>query len=358
MKKINKWMMLSAAVLMLVSGCSKSNDEAEPGNGNNQAPVEQPSKENEGQETAAESPYAFPLTGIGTEKEAAGRAVAVMINNHPAARPQSGLPEADIVYELLAEGDVTRFLAIYQSEQPEKIGPVRSARDYYIELAKAYDGLYVCHGNSPDAKELMDNGYIDHLNGLYYDGTLFQRAGFRKAPHNSYTSYENILKGAAEKDYEMEEAPGPLSFMTAEEAGQLTGEEAESATVTYLSNETFSSTYEYDRNLDKYKRSSNGELTADYDSGAPVLIDNIFIIEASHKIVDSAGRREINLTSGGRGYLLQKGLLREVEWKNEKGRLLPYIDGKEAPLVRGKTWINVVPSDPGLGQAVSLNQAN
>lgn len=351
-------MMLSAAVLMLVSGCSKSNDEAEPGKGNNQAPVEQPSKENEGQETVAESPYAFPLTGIGTEKEAAGRAVAVMINNHPAARPQSGLPEADIVYELLAEGDVTRFLAIYQSEQPEKVGPVRSARDYYIELAKAYDGLYICHGNSPDAKELMDSGYIDNLNGLYYDGTLFQRAAFRKAPHNSYVSYENILKGAAEKDYGMEEAPQPLSFMTSEEAGQLTGEKAERAEVSYLSNDAFTSTYEYDRNLEKYKRYSNGVQTADYDSGTPVLIDNIFIIEASHKIVDSAGRRDINLTSGGRGYLLQKGLLREVEWKNEKGRLLPYIDGKEAPLVRGKTWINVVPSDPGLGQAVSLNESN
>ena len=96
-----------------------------------------------------------------------------MVNNHPLARPQSGLNKADIVYEIFAEGNVTRFLAIFQSEQPEKIGPVRSARDYYIELAKGYDSLYIAHGNSPEAKKMLDNGYIDNLNGLYYDGTLF-----------------------------------------------------------------------------------------------------------------------------------------------------------------------------------------
>ena len=90
---------------------------------------------------------------LGVQREVEGRAVAVMVNNHPAARPQSGLNKADIVYELLAEGDVTRFLAIFQSEQPDNMGPVRSARDYYIELAKGFDSLYIAHGNSPDAEE-------------------------------------------------------------------------------------------------------------------------------------------------------------------------------------------------------------
>ena len=66
---------------------------------------------------------------LGVQQEVEGRAVAVMINNHPAARPQSGLNKADIVYEVLAEGDVTRFLAIFQSEQPDNVGPVRSARE-------------------------------------------------------------------------------------------------------------------------------------------------------------------------------------------------------------------------------------
>ena len=165
---------------------------------------------------------------LGVQTEVEGRAVAVMINNHPAARPQSGLNKADIVYELLAEGDVTRFLAIFQSEQPENVGPVRSARNYYIELAKGFDSLYIAHGNSPDAKEMLDNGYIDDLNGIYYDGTLFKRASFRKAPHNSYITYDNILKGANQNGYEMEQAPPSLTFLTEDEVKELAGETSKS----------------------------------------------------------------------------------------------------------------------------------
>ncbi|CAM5214030.1 hypothetical protein UACE39S_04412 [Ureibacillus acetophenoni] len=76
--------------------------------------------------------------------EANMRPIIATINNHPAARPQSGLGSADVVYEMLAEGDVTRFLALYQSELPEKIGPVRSARDYFIEIALGLDALLYC----------------------------------------------------------------------------------------------------------------------------------------------------------------------------------------------------------------------
>ena len=78
-----------------------------------------------------------------------------MVNNHPKARPQSGLHKADIVYEILAEGDVTRFLPYFQSEKPENIGPVRSARDYYIDLAKGLNALYIAHGYSPEAKKCL-----------------------------------------------------------------------------------------------------------------------------------------------------------------------------------------------------------
>ncbi|HWJ80121.1 MAG TPA: DUF3048 domain-containing protein, partial [Niallia sp.] len=97
----------------------------------------------------------YPLTGLPSKKESTDRAVSVMINNHPKARPQTGLADADIVYEALAEGEVTRFLAIFQSSKPEKIGPIRSSRDYYIELAKGYDSLYIAHGYSPEAKKML-----------------------------------------------------------------------------------------------------------------------------------------------------------------------------------------------------------
>lgn len=341
----NKWIAASVVALLLVTGCSK-NDKTDS------------EKEDEVVDEAvtdeeAVLPYQFPLTGIGTKEEAKGRSVAVMINNHHQARPQSGLGQADVVYELLAEGDVTRFLAIYQSEKPEKIGPIRSARDYYMELAKGYDSVYIAHGYSPDAKALIDKGYIDNLNGMNYDGTLFHRASDRKAPHNSYTSFEDILKGAEQRNYPMDEAPSSLPFLKTNEVEVINGENADSAMITYFSNSIFNSIYEYDEGLEKYKRYSDGELTT--DSGEPVLLDNIFIVETEHKVIDNAGRRSINLTSGGRGYLLQKGKWKEVDWENVDGKILPVLDGKKAGLVPGRTWINVIPSNPGLEQTVSFD---
>ena len=276
-----------------------------------------------------------------------------MINNHPSARPQSGLVQADIVYEILAEGKLTRFLAIFQSEKPDNIGPIRSARDYYIELAKGYDSLFVAHGYSPDAEVMLRKGYIDHINGMQYDGSLFKRVNYRKAPHNSYTSFDNILKGAEKGDYEMNGVPHSLVFLSDEEVEDLAGEEATTIDISYYDS-TFNSTLEYDEDLMKYKRYSANELTADFDSKEPVLIDNLFVIETPHKVIDDAGRREIDLTSGGNGYLFQKGKKVAVDWRNVDGKILPYINDEQVGLVPGKTWINVIPKKPGLDQAVTF----
>jgi hypothetical protein len=342
-----KWIAAGSILLLLLTGCSNKEKAEENGNIESEEVVQAVEEENE-------SSYHFPLTGIGSEEQTERRAVAVVINNHPAARPQSGLHKADIVYELLAEGDVTRFLAIFQSEMPDQIGPVRSARDYYIKLAKGFNSLFIAHGYSPEAKSMLEEGYVDHLNGMAYDGTLFKRVHFRKAPHNSYISFENIMKGAEMNNYDLVESPDPLKFYQAEELDRITGKEANSVMISYFSNHLFNVSYEYDPELEKYSRFSNGEQTIDYESEEPVLVDNILILEMEHKVVDNYGRRDINLTSGGKGYLLQKGKWNEVEWRNEDGKIVPYFNGEEAAFVPGKTWVNVIPSNPGLTETVSF----
>src|SRR5690625_7064074 len=87
----------------------------------------------------------YPLTGKEADKDATNRTVSVMVNNHPDARPQTGLSDADIVFEMLTEGNNTRFLALFQSEQQEKVGTVRSAREYFFEIIKLYDVFYDYH---------------------------------------------------------------------------------------------------------------------------------------------------------------------------------------------------------------------
>lgn len=296
----------------------------------------------------------YPLTGVGTNEEPEGRAVAVMVNNHPKARPQSGLSKADIVYEMLAESEVTRFLAVFQSEKPENIGPVRSARKYYIELAKGMNALYIAHGYSPEAKALLNQGYVDSLNGIAYDGTLFKRVKFRKAPHNSYISFDNIEKGAAKKSYDLDAQPRGFTFLTEQQIENLQGNPAPAVDISYGS-KIFNVQFEYDEALGKYKRFSNGEQTVEYGDESPVLLDNIFIIEASHKIIDNSGRRDIDVQTGGKGYLLQKGKMNEVEWRNKDGRIIPVKNGVEIGFVPGKTWVNIVPDRPGLQQSVSFD---
>jgi Protein of unknown function (DUF3048) N-terminal domain/Protein of unknown function (DUF3048) C-terminal domain len=342
----NKWFIILAAALFLLVGCNK--EEAV-----DQVPEEVIVDEEKNPPEQVELPYHYPLTGIGSEDEIEGRAVAIMINNHPKARPQSGLTQADIVYELLAEGELTRFLAIFQSEKPNNIGPIRSAREYYIELAKGYDSLYIAHGYSPDAEKMLKRGYIDHINGIQYDGTLFKRVDFRKAPHNSYISFDDILKGAEKNDYEMDRAPNSLVFLTYEELDAMAGEQATHIDISYFDS-TSDSKLEYDEELMKYKRYSKGEPTVDFDTDDPVLIDNLFIVETRHKVIDNDGRREIDLTSGGKGYLFQRGKVLEVEWKNVEGKILPYLNDDVAGLVPGKTWINVIPTNPGIDQAVTF----
>ncbi|WP_201716774.1 DUF3048 domain-containing protein [Rossellomorea arthrocnemi] len=307
------------------------------------------------EETGGETERMYPssLTGVEEEEESTARSVAVMVNNHPKARPQSGLSKADIVYELLAEGDITRFLAIFQSQMPKEVGPVRSARDYFIELAKGYDSLYVAHGYSPEAKEMLQNGFIDNLNGIQYDGTLFKRASFRKAPHNSYISAEHIREGAEKNGFDMSRPPEALNFS---DKGTINGEAAQSVMISYNQNPLFNVIFDFNEKEGRYERYSNGEQTVDYDSKDPVLVENLLIVEASHKIVDDAGRRDIDLESGGNAYLIQEGKLREVQWKNVNGRILPYENDQPVSLRKGSTWINVIPSSPGLTGSVSYQE--
>ncbi|WP_108672457.1 DUF3048 domain-containing protein [Peribacillus acanthi] len=339
-------------VSLLAAGCNKK-EEVSP----KKEPTQkaQPVQAEELQEESDVMKYIFPLTGIGTNEVSNQRAVTVMVNNHPKARPQSGISKADIVYEMLAEGEVTRFLAVFQSEKPDRIGPVRSARDYYIELAKGLNGVYICHGYSPEAKAMLDSGFIENLNGIVYDGTLFKRDKSRKAPHNSYITFENIEKGAEKNGFNMEQAPGTFPFLTEDEMAVLNGEKGEAVSISYGS-QTFNVRYEFNEATSTYHRFSKGEQTIDKETGDPIQLKNVFIIEAPHKIVDKYGRRDINLESGGNGYLLQEGKWNAVQWENKNGLIIPVKDGKDVGFIPGKTWVNIIPQSPGLAGSVSFSE--
>ncbi|MDN4074868.1 DUF3048 domain-containing protein [Fictibacillus sp. CENA-BCM004] len=340
---MKKWMLAICTALLILGGAGCQKDEK----ASNKKPAEHEKAPEKKEKTELKNTY--PLTGIKTNKPTDARVFAVMVNNHQKARPQSGLHKADLVYEVLAEGDITRFLAVFQSEKPKVVGPVRSARNYFIELSQGFHSFYIHHGWSPEAKKILSgNSDVDSLNGLYYDGTLFQRASFRQAPHNSYIAYKDIMKGLKKKGYDNKDKIRPLPFLNQAEAKALTGDKADKVLITYNHGENVS--YTYDSSTKRYARSSNGKPTTDRETETPIEVDNVFIVEAAHRIIDSYGRREIDLTSAGKAILLQCGKAREVSWENKDGRIIPSGTG----FVPGKTWINIIPTQPGISKSVSI----
>ncbi len=309
-----------------------------------------------GQADKKKTTYRYPLTGLPSAKKSDQRVVAVMVNNHHKARPQSGLDQADIVYEALAEGNITRFLALFQSQKPEMIGPVRSARPYFIRLSQGFNSLYVCHGWSPEAKKMLTRGDADSLNGLFYDGTLFHRVSFRQAPHNSYISFSNIEKGAKQKKYKMTDQIKPLPFDLSGKGiqSQAGTQPVKRATIRYAADNTPG--YEYDASKHYFVRTINGQTAKDRESGKPLIANNVMILGAKHKFIDDYGRRSIDTASGGNGYLLQNGKAIAIQWKNQNGRLLPYKDNKPLAFIPGKTWVNLVPDNKGLDQYVKISK--
>lgn len=343
MKKLTLGLIL-VLVLLLIAACNKKEEAiaVQPEEPETQVgePVEEPEEDEEPKEIVYKNQ--FPLTGIGTDDDVEHRAFGVMIENSRSARPQSGLYQADLVYEVLSEASITRLLAFYHSEKPKVIGPVRSARDYYIHLNNGYKAIYVSAGGSPGAFAMIQSGQVDYINGLNYDGRNLWRSKERKAPHNLYTNYENLISAAEHVKHSLTTPVPALPFL--EEDVMLEGKEkAVEVSINYGSS-TNNVVYKYQQDNDHYIRIAGGEQSLDLETNNPVVIDNIFIVEMSHKVLDTAGRRAINTTSGGDGLLIQNGVYQRLQWKNVDGQILPMQDGEIVGFVKGKTWINVVAS--------------
>lgn len=343
LKAIVKSIFVVALALVVLTACSKSDERGEEP----MIPVDKP-KEVEQPKEVEEEKFMAPFTGMMLEEESKMRPVLATINNDPKARPQSGLSDADMIYEFIAEGDMTRYLALFQSALPDEIGPIRSSRDMFIRTAIGLDAFYVAHGYSPDALALLQAGVVDHVNGMQHDGTLFKRSAERRAPHNSYISGENIQLAAEQVNAPMmiEKMPS-LSFHDSVEDVKIE-EAATSIIVQNGSHPQFTSTYTYDSETGMYRQFVNDIETIDKANEQPIELSNILVFEAEHHTIDAEGRQSIDLESGGKARLFQAGTVQEIEWMNANGVLVPVQNGVTVKLVPGKTWIHMIRTSPGI----------
>jgi hypothetical protein len=326
-----------------LSGCSKGakTNEELPASSDNLNPivVETPIQET----PVVKELFLCPLTGLPIAEEEVGlRPVAVMMDNMASARPQSGLMNADIVYEMPAEGGITRYLAIYHHQNPDKIGPVRSARSYFIDKAMEFNAVFVHCGGSPEALKDITTLKVDSLNELNGEKN-FWRSNDRKAPHNLYTNTKLTREVMDFKKWSNEKWSYGLDF--SDSILDLDGKTTKSLVIDYKHN--YKAGYDYDEKQKLYFRTINGVRLKDKDTNTEISTVNIIVEKVNSKIVDSVGRLDLSNVGTGKGYLITNGKLIEIKWskKSRQGKT-EYTDLKGNPiqLNKGNTWIQVVPN--------------
>lgn len=290
-----------------------------------------------------------PLTGEETDVVGyAPQVFAVMIENSADAWPLAGLEDAFLVIEAPVEGMIPRFEVFFDDgATTKKIGPVRSARPYYLDWADELDAVYAHVGGSPEALDLIaDYGTID-LNE-FFQGEYFFRWSRRYAPHNAYTTMEDLV---ASLDELAPEAPeyGMWTFKDGEASG-----EAKSLSIDWTSGTTYDVDWNYDSSMNAYTRRQGG-TTNFLEGGADAIANNVAVIVSDIEVVDDTGRRHIRTVGEGDAMVFQDGRVIVGTWKKEErtDRLRFYDSaGKEIAMNAGKTWVEVVGS---VGQ-VTINE--
>ena len=291
----------------------------------------------------AASKYFSALDGrvVKNSDSSAPQVVAVMVDNFPDAKPQSGLSKAKIVYEVPMEGELTRFMAIYESNQDvSKVGPVRSARPYFLDWLQEYgQALYMHSGGSPVALKLIKSRNINDANEFYWGGYYWREEG-RAAPHNLYTASKNWQEIINRKNIN-DGFYSTNSWKYARVVGKAAAGKINKE-INILFDNNYIVAWKYDAKKLDYVRYVNGEK--DLDNGSEIRARNILTQTVGVKVLDSEGRKEITTIGNGEAKILRKGKLFSGTWEKKtlSGRTRFYVDKKEVVLLPGITWVEVV----------------
>lgn len=271
----------------------------------------------------------------------------VMIENHFESRPQSGLEDASIVFEALVEGGITRFLAIFDSgEKLSEIGPVRSARPYFLEWIKGLDVPYLHVGGSPEALEKIDTYAINNIN-QFYEFQYYWRSPDRLAPHNVYTSSNLIDLAFRDKGIEKENAEFETwLFKDPTSSDEIYGDT--NNIIINFSKPIYNVVWNYSQSQNVYVRMYGDELHLSAD-GEAIKADNIVILYTNIEVIDEEGRRHIKTIGTGRAVAFRDGQrFEDMTWsKYERDKRIRFYtyDGEEFVFNRGKIWIEVISDD-------------
>ena len=313
-------------------------------------------KENKG--TAADEIYYSPLTGLeSSNKDAASAAVTcVMIENSTDARPQSGLRAAGVVYEAIAEGGISRFMAVYQDSKPEYLGPIRSARYTFVQFAKPYQCTYIHMGGATNAINELKNGYRDFNAGFYEEKYVSRKISRgRYAPHNVYSRFSwidqfNYSKGWTTSSFT------PFARIQPDTINEVENRDATNITIKLSGDNSYNPGFTYNAATNTYLRyhqRGGAHMDKAEDGTLTQISPNVVIAMKVHVINragDVNGYKDHETWGEGDAFVFQDGTVTAGKWRRANiSDPLKFYDSnnQEILLNRGQTWVTAYPDNIG-----------
>ena len=290
------------------------------------------------------------LNGLKYTKDVANRhPIAVMVENHPDARPQAGLDKAAIIYEAEAEGGITRFMAIYGPEDASMVGPVRSARTYYLDWALEYDAFYAHCGGNMDALELIPQIGIKDINQFQYGEEAFWREDLNvDTEHTMFTDISKLRDIAKNNGWTTSTSDfTPFKFKT--DADESTRPATQKIYVNF-SSDLWNVVWEYDPATNTYIRYMAGEPHKDRVNGNQLAAKNIIVQEVTRSLTTTSINEvgwAMNTVGSGTAVVFMDGKRIDATWKKDtrNDRTIFYDpSGAEIEFNPGQTWYQIVPS--------------
>lgn len=269
---------------------------------------------------------------------------AAIIDNHPDARPALGLSQAEIVYDVPAEGGINRYLALFDIESKNnlQVGPVRSVRPYFIDIAQEYQSMISHCGGSPEALARISKEKILNFNE-FYNGAYFERSKKYPAPHNVIANFDDIKDYLKDRNYTNSNFPS-WRFKDKKNIKDIDLFSANLKINIKNGQKQYEVLWDYDLDENIYLRSLAGKKQTD-SSGEQIKADNLIFQFVQTKVLDSALRLKIDLESGGEALVCLDGFCKEAYWKKADDDRTRYFDKEsqeEFVFNAGQTWVHLV----------------
>jgi len=275
--------------------------------------------------------------------------VAIMIDNSYTIRPQAGLAQADIIYEALAESNITRLLAIFDKNNTvAKVGPVRSARSYFMDWAEEYGGLYMHVGGSPQALAEIKKYNFTNIDQIGSGEIYFWRDQKLKMPSNVFTSDANWLRAGEIKEVNFASASSSTSILWHYiEVPEANEDKKPEITIKY-SEDYYKANWRFNNALQQYQRWQDDEKFT-FDTGDQAAVSNVVVQIVDSKLIDIE-RRSMDTQKGGQVYIFNALGQQSGQWKyiNNRTRFFNDLGTEELNLLPGKTWVQIVDDEAKL----------